>query len=177
MKAFDEAVVHLNKEASANQFEQALADLGVYIGVTTERHDSNGVGPDVLWLLPSKIGLVIEAKSRKKDASALNKGDHGQLLVAHQWFEKNYKGYGSVRVSVLPGNRATKEASAHASHALTFDKLQMLVSDARVLLGRLCDSVLQGDELTAECAALLESSPIREDRLVDRYLLPFKENE
>ena len=177
LKAFDEAVVHLNKEASANQFEQALADLGVYIGVTTERHDSNGVGPDVLWLLPSKIGLVIEAKSRKKDASALNKGDHGQLLVAHQWFEKNYKGYGSVRVSVLPGNRATKEASAHASHALTFDKLQMLVSDARVLLGRLCDSVLQGDELTAECAALLESSPIREDRLVDRYLLPFKENE
>jgi len=177
LRAFDEAVIHLNKEATANQFEQALAELGIFIGIATERHDANGVGPDVLWLLPSKVGLVIEAKSRKKEANAFNKADHGQLLVAHQWFEKNYKGYSNVRVSVLPGNRATKAASAHASHALTYERLQMLVSDARALLARLCDSALEGDDLIVECAALLKSSPLREDKLVDKYLLPFVENE
>ncbi|PYR51228.1 MAG: hypothetical protein DMF89_06770 [Acidobacteria bacterium] len=29
------------------------------IGLSTERHDTNGEGPDVLWLLPSNVGLVL----------------------------------------------------------------------------------------------------------------------
>lgn len=73
MRQFEEAVANLHRDASANVFEQGLADLGRMIGLSTERHDVNGEGPDVLWLLQSKTGLVIEAKSRKKESGALKK--------------------------------------------------------------------------------------------------------
>jgi hypothetical protein len=42
----------------------------------------------------------------------------------------------------------------------------LLVSDARALLLRLCDSQLGGEDLVAECASSLKTSTIREDRLV-----------
>ena len=63
------------------------------LGLSAERRDANGEGPDVLWLLPSKVGIVIEAKSRKKEKNALTKEDHGQLLVAAEWFAANYPQY------------------------------------------------------------------------------------
>lgn len=173
LKEFEEAVVHLNREASANQFEQALADLGKLIGIVTERHDNHGEGPDILWLLPFKLGLIIEAKSRKKETGALTKDDHGQLLVAHQWFTQNYPDYQSVKVAVVPQNRATRAASAHASHALTYENLLRLVADARTLLTQLCDSSLSGPHLVTECSALLRDSALEADRLVANYLVPF----
>jgi replicative superfamily II helicase len=174
---FEETVSHLHKEASAKQFEQALADLGVMIGLAAERHDLNGEGPDVLWLLPTRVGLVIEAKSRKKDKNALTKDEHGQLLVAAEWFTKNYKDYRCVRVSVHPRNQATKAAVAGASHALTYAMLGALISDARVLLTTLCESQLTTAQLEAECSRLLAKSPLKAERLVDSYLVPFEEIE
>lgn len=36
------------------------------IGLSSERYDIQDEGPDVLWLLPEKVGLVVEARSRKK---------------------------------------------------------------------------------------------------------------
>ena len=177
LREFDDAVSRLTEGASANQFEEALARLGSMIGLQTERHDVNGKGPDVLWLLPSKVGFVIEAKSRKKPTAALKKVDHGQLLVAKEWFAAHYKGYAAVGVSVHPTNKATKAASAGASQALTYEMLAALVTDARSLLSRLCDSQLDGDDLVAECASLLKASPIRHDRLAKTYLHPFSEVE
>ncbi len=67
LRSFEETVAYLTPEATPNQFEQALADLAKYIGIPSERFDVNGVGPDVLWLLPRNTALVIEAKSRKKE--------------------------------------------------------------------------------------------------------------
>jgi hypothetical protein len=175
LNSFEAAVVHLHHDASANQFEQALADLATLIGLSSERYDTNGEGPDVLWLLPKKIGLVIEAKSRKKAKNALKKEDHGQLLVAAEWFAKNYEGYRCVRVSVHPKNRATKAAVAGASHALTYEKLASMISDARVLLTALCDSQLSDADLVAECSRLLAGSTISANRLVDSYMVLFEE--
>lgn len=175
--AFEDIVVNLDKNASANQFEKALADLAPLIGFSAERHDTNGEGPDVLWLLPGKTGLVIEAKSRKKAKNALTKTEHGQLLVAAEWFAKNYKGYECVRVSVHPKNKATKAAVAGASHALTYEKLAALVDDARSLLTSLSESQLSSDSLVAECERLLSQSSLKADRLVATYFVPFEESE
>lgn len=177
LRAFEEAVANLNKDASANQFEQGLEDLGRMIGLSAERHDVNGEGPDVLWLLPSKVGLVVEAKSRKKATAALKKEEHGQLLVAKEWFGRHYKDYRCVAVSVHPQAKATKAASAHASHALTYERLASLVADSRVLLSRLCDSQLVSEDLVTEAAGLLANSTVREDRLLATYLQPFKDAE
>ncbi|WMJ10113.1 DEAD/DEAH box helicase [Nitrosomonas sp. sh817] len=173
LQSFEDIVANLHKNASANQFEQALVDLAPMLGFSSERHDSNGEGPDVLWLLPGKIGLVIEAKSRKKAKNALTKEQHGQLLVAAEWFSKNYKDYKCVRVSVHPQNKATKVAVAGASHALTYEKLAALVDDARALLTTLSESQLAENSLIAECERLLACSPLKSEHFVESYLLPF----
>lgn len=177
LQSFEEVVANLHHNSSANQFEQALADLAIMIGLSSERHDINGQGPDVLWLLPEKIGFVIEAKSRKKEKNALTKEEHGQLLVAAEWFNSNYKKYDCVRVSVHPKNQATKAAVAGASHALTYEKLALLVSDSRALLSALCESQLSAENLVAECQRLLSCSPLKSGQILENYLLPFKEIE
>lgn len=172
LQRFEEVVSKLHGNASANQFEQAIADLGNLIGLSTERHDVGGEGPDVLWLLPDKTALILEAKSRKQDKNPLTKEEHGQLLVAEQWFVQNYPGYSSHRVVVHPTNKATAVASAHGSYALTFDRLNQLIADSRVLLKDLCESQLTDIELEGQCQHSIEHSPIRADRLVN-YLVPF----
>jgi hypothetical protein len=174
LRSFDDSVAHLDRRASANQFEKALADLAEFIGLSSERHDVNGEGPDVLWLLPDKTGWVIEAKSRKNEKKALTKEEHGQLLVAAEWFSCHYSDFECVRVSVHPAKLATTAAVAGASHALTYARLNALVTDARALLTSLCGSQLSGLELEAECAAVLRDSPVRHDGLVDAYLQVFE---
>lgn len=174
LQQFEQVASKLNANATANQFEQALADLGRMIGMSTERYDDGGEGPDVLWLLPTKTALILEAKSRKLDKNPLTKDEHGQLLVAEQWFQKNYAGYVSLRVVVHPTNKATAAASAHDSYALTLDRLTALIADARVLLTELCESQLTDIELEGHCQQLIERSPIRVDKLM-AYLKFFVE--
>ncbi|GAA4448006.1 hypothetical protein GCM10023156_10580 [Novipirellula rosea] len=173
LKSFDDTVAFLHEGASATQFEKALADLGSMIGLVTERHDDHGVGPDVLWLFPGKRAWEIEAKSRKKDANALKKGHHGQLLVASQWFSANYPEYSFQRVVMHPRSLATEAASAEETFALTYVKLTNLISDARAFVTALCESQLSSSELLHECSRLLVQSPVRACVLADNYLMPF----
>ena len=175
IRAFENTVALLHDGASASQFEKAMADLGSMIGLTTERHDNHGQGPDVLWLLPGKHAWIIEAKSRKKSENALSKGEHGQLLVAVEWFTKNYPDYSFDRVIMHPRNEATKAASAGKTFALTYGNLQRLVSDARVLLKALCESQLPLDQLVHECNRLLTGSSLCPSKIGDSYLTLFAE--
>lgn len=173
MQRFEEVVAHLHVGATANQFEQAFVEFVQLIGLVAERFDNNGQGPDLLCMLPERMGLVIEAKSRKKEKNPLTKEQHGQLLVADAWFSENYPGFSRVLVSVHPTNKATKAASATGSYALTYEKLAALVSDSRSLLAKLCESQLAEHDLSAECARELDRSPIRADSLVRNYLINF----
>lgn len=177
LSQFDDIVANLHPDASANQFEQAMAHLGRMLGFAASRHDDAGVGPDLLWLLPNKQGLIIEAKSRKKDDNPLNKGEHGQLLVAEQWFTQNYPGHVAIRVGIVPNAYATKAAAAELSCALTLDKLALMVSDARSLIADLCESQLPASTLEGYCAQLLEKSPLAAEKLVGSYLQSFKTTE
>lgn len=175
LKRYEDVVAQLHPHASANQFEQALMELAQMIGLSAERFDSGGQGPDVLWLLPEKVGFIIEAKSRKREKNALTKENHGQLLVAQEWFAHNYPDYTAVRVSVHPTNMATKAAAATDSYALTYETLTSLISDARALLTKLCESQLADDALAAECSRELSQSSLRADRLEQNYLVKFVE--
>lgn len=176
LQYFEEVISNLHHDATANQFEQSLSKLATIIGITSERHDINGEGPDVLWLLPEKVGFVIEAKSRKKEKNALTKIEHGQLLVASEWFKREYPDYDCVRVSVHPHNLANRAAMADFSYVLTYEKLNSLISDTRALLTVLCNSQLDAINLEMECACLLETSNLRSSRLKDSYLVPFNKN-
>lgn len=176
LQTFESIVANLHSDATANKFEQSLCGLATVIGFSSERHDKNGKGPDVLWLLPEKIGFVIEAKSRKKERNALTKGEHGQLLVASEWFAKEYPDYECVRVSVHPHSLANSTAMAEYSYALTYEKLNSLIADTRVLLSALCNSQLDENNLEIECERLLENSNLRSDCIKDSYLVSFNNN-
>lgn len=172
---FEQAVSQLVPEATSNQFEQGLKDFGLILGFQAERPENiYSEGPDVLWLLNDNHGLVIEAKSHKKKKNALTKDDHGQLLVSVEWFNKNYPNYSYTRVSVHPNFDATKNAVADATKALTYNKLNELITNARILLVELCDSSVPYDELIFRCEKLLTNSLLRPQSIIEHYLVQFK---
>jgi hypothetical protein len=161
-------------EASSNQFEESLKSLGLMLGFSAERPEqvySNG--PDVLWLLNKELGLVIEAKSRKKLKNAFTREQHGQLLVATQWFQKEYAGLSYIPVSVQASNQATPKAVAENSRVLTYGKLNELIADARNLFTQLVEMVVPGEELGERCEHLLVSTKLRPKDIVTHYLLSF----
>jgi hypothetical protein len=175
---FDEAVSHPVPEASSNQFEQALADLGSMLGFSTERPDRKyDKGPDVLWLLSGSLGLIIEAKSRKNKGNALTKEQHGQLLNAAEWFRDEYPGYAGIRVSMHPNVKATGSTVTGESKALTYEKLNALIAEARALIIALCESVVPREELVMRCEQLLNNSSLTPEALVSEYLVPFEISE
>jgi hypothetical protein len=172
---FDEVISHLVPEASSNQFEQALADLGSMLGFATERPDKNyGKGPDVLWLLSGSLGLIIEAKSRKNKDNALTKDQHGQLLNAAEWFREKYPGYTGIRVSLHPNVKVTASTVPGESKALIYEKLNGLIAEARELIVTLCESALTRAELVIRCERLLRGSKLTPETIVKEYLVPFQ---
>lgn len=174
LSQFDEIASLLTPNSSTNQFEQSLKILGEILGFAAERFDENGEGPDVLWILPDKYGFVIEAKSHKQRKNCLNKKDHGQLLVASEWFKKHYPDYNCIRVSLLPDNKATQAATADLSYALTFANLADLLSELRILISKLLDSQISMEALETKCEQLLNSSNLRPKELIGKYLIFFE---
>lgn len=172
---FDNVVSRLNHNASSNQFEESLKELGLALGFRAERFDDNGLGPDVLWLLPDSRAIVFEAKSRKKQRNAFTKQDHGQLLVAETWFKHNYPGHAYVVASVCPTKKATPQAMAECSESrvLTYPKLSQLVADLRALIVDLAGRQVEEKVLVHECARLLHKSALKADRIGGAYLERF----
>lgn len=169
--AFEEISAHLVASASANQFEQALADFGIVLGFETDRPEKRTErGPDVLWLMDQQFGLVIEIKSRKKTQNPLNKDEFGQLLTSEAWFKEHYPTYESSGVIVHPNNRATKHVSLGCTKLLTLDALQELITETRQLLRALTLPSTSSGELVAQCERLLANSALEPKRLAARYL-------
>lgn len=174
---FDELVSHLVREASANQFEQALAVLAEFLGFVGERPEqSDPKGPDVLWLLNDKVGLVIEAKSRKKPGNALTREQHGQLLHAAEWFQSKYPALQCVRASVHPNAVVSRSTVPGDTKALTFNKLSQFTTDARVFLDALCQAQLEDEQLVLRCQQMLAKSKLTPQALVREYLIPFRDS-
>ena len=114
---FDEAVADLVPTALAARYEEALANLGSYLGFDAERPEKvYKKGPDVLWRTDAAFDFLIEAKSKKED-NPLYKNDHAQLLEAEAWFKTTYPSRAAVRVSALPEAIADPKASTAGSFA------------------------------------------------------------
>ncbi len=172
---FDEIVSHLTPESTSNQFEASLESLGNMLGFSSERPEKiYGVGPDLLWLMNDHFALVIEAKSRKDYKNPLTKDQHGQLLVAIEWFKKEYPGYSFIGVSLHPNKAATKNAIAENSKALTYDKLNELISNARGLFRELCEFKRGKDEIVTLCERLLKKWKLHPKKIESEYLLDFE---
>jgi replicative superfamily II helicase len=173
---FDEMASHLVREASSNQFEQALADLAGVLGFVGERPEQcDPKGPDVLWLLDDKLGLVIEAKSRKKTGNALTREQHGQLLHGAEWFQAKYPRLKCLRASVHPNSTVSRSTVPGVTKALTFENLERLLADTRVVLQELCQAQVDGKQLVTRCEKLLAKSRLTPDTLPGEYLISFSD--
>ena len=172
---FEEIVSFLVPEATSNQFEQALSDLGSFLGFETERPDHTyGVGPDILWVIDDKHGLVIEAKSMKDKGNPLTKNQHGQLLNAEEWFKGEYPNLVSIRVCVHPNRKTTNKTIPGETKVLTFEKLNQLITNIRAVFRELCVSLQPEMQLLNICQQLLERYSLRSDDLLDCYLQDFE---
>lgn len=171
---FENTVSFLTQIASSNQFEDALAKLGIILGFATERPDNKyKKGPDILWLLDNENALVMEAKSKKLEKNPLDKYEHGQLLQADEWFKKQYPKYSSVRVSVHPNRNPKYEADTNDTRVLTFEKLNELIFATRKLLVALNDSLFTNEQLEMKCEELLKEYKLTPDTLPETFLESF----
>jgi hypothetical protein len=152
-----------------------MAELGTMLGFETSRPEKTyGVGPDLLWLVSTDVGLIIEAKSRKNTTNALTKVQHGQLLVSENWFKDTYPKMTGLRVSIHPNVTATKNSVPSRTHALTLAKLDELIGETRKLITALSESGHPDNELAAYCEELLKHSNLVPDRFVTHYLVEFE---
>ncbi len=73
----EKVIEHLAYGERTNQVEQALCDLGRYLGTESSRPDNDeGKGPDVKWRLGvKKSGVALEAKTNKKSTAQYQKTD------------------------------------------------------------------------------------------------------
>jgi len=171
---FDDAVTELVPEASAARYEEALANLGAYLGFEAERPEKiHNTGPDVLWRTGAAFDFVIEAKSKKED-NPLYKSDHAQLLEAEHWFKGAYPGRGSIRVSALPEAVADKKASTAGSYALRLGEITKLVGALRGVLSDLVASPGKADALRERCETALQKAKLTPEGIKATYLVTFE---
>ncbi|MBR7621427.1 DEAD/DEAH box helicase [Phenylobacterium sp. 20VBR1] len=171
---FEEAVAELVPAASAARYEEALANLGTYLGFEAERPEKiHGTGPDVLWRTGATFDFVIEAKSKKED-NPLYKSDHAQLLEAENWFKGAYPGRAAVRVSALPEAVADNKASTAGSYALRLAEITKLVGALRGVLKDLVASPGKADALRERCEAALQKANLTPDGIRKLFLVTFE---
>ncbi len=133
LASFDEDLANLNSQASSNQFEQALAHSGRYLGFAAQRPEkTDRIGPDVLWLAQGR-GFVLEAKSRKFEKNKVAKDDVKQLLTAGTWFETKYPGVPYTHAIVAPNPTAETNFEPGSCQVLSMSKLIEMVAALRAL--------------------------------------------
>jgi len=170
---FDEAVAELVPTASAARYEEALANLGIYLGFESERPEKvYNKGPDVLWRTDAAFDFVIEAKSKKED-NPLYKNDHAQLLEAEAWFKGAYPSREAVRISALPEAVADPKASTAGSYALRLKEIANLVGALRALLSELVVSPGKPDALRERCESALQKANLKPGGIRSAYLVSF----
>jgi hypothetical protein len=161
-------------EASASRYEEALANLGAYLGFDAERPEKvHGVGPDVLWRTEAAFDFVIEAKSEKDESNPLYKKDHAQLLEAEHWFKQAYAGREAVRVSALPEAVADEKATPVGSFAFRLAEVTKVVSALRGVLVELVGAGGGSDALREQCEAALVKAKLKPPMIRDGYMKPF----
>jgi len=171
---FDEDTAELVPSASAASYEQALANLGSYLGFDADRPEKvYKRGPDVLWRTDATFDFVIEAKSKKVD-NPLYKNDHAQLLEAEAWFKEAYPSRDGLRVSALPKAVADPKASTAGSYALRLSDITKLVSALRGILSDLVVSTGNADALRERCEAALQKAKLKPAGIRSNFLVTFE---
>ena len=113
-RAFDRDLFYLNGTGSTKQTEEALRCLGQYLGFEASRPEQeHGTGPDVLWVLPDKSCLCVDAKTEKgrESTPSYRKDDLGQLSQHVEWVRENMEVEKIVAAFIGPEVSASHSAT------------------------------------------------------------------
>jgi hypothetical protein len=98
---------------TAERFEQAVLDLGMAIGILSQRPEKQlGEGPDNLWRLMDGRFLIIECKNGSVSTNGISKTELGQLEQALSWFHERYGDEPSVPIIIHPLDYLGRQAIA-----------------------------------------------------------------
>jgi len=160
-KALAEALVFT--PGNAERFEQALADAGRLIGITSQRPEKQlNRGPDNLFALRTGKFLVIECKNGSVASTGFSKDELGQLEQAVTWFQAAYGlDIDAVPILVHPQPRAKEPAvPIHGMRVIDEKRLSKLV-----------------DAIVAFVRAVAPHDVLEDERRVREALHSFKLNE
>ena len=137
---------------TANQFEEAIKKLGLFLGFAAERPDQDfHQGPDVLWISQEKIGFVIEVKNDKDVKTPFNKKDNGQMLDSIEWFKKNYHGFKHIPLVIGYNDLVTANSSVSPRlRFITPKELDSIVSALREVLTKMVQYYSSGDKTACD---------------------------
>lgn len=133
---------------TAARFELAFAQLGRFIGFTSQRPETeSGKGPDVLWRTGPSQYIVIECKNGAI-TDTINKHDCNQLNGSGEWFENKYgAGMSYVPIMIHPARKFEHAASPKAvTRIMTVEKLDFLKKNVREFIKSVCSQGLISDE-------------------------------
>lgn len=171
---FNDVIADLVPHAPARRYEEALANLGAYLGFDAEcPEEVYNVGPDVLWRTDASFDFVIEAKSEKRDGNPLYKKDHAQLLEAENWFKTAYPNREAVRVSALPEAIADKRATPAGTFALRLADITRLATALRDVLEAMAVASGGPVHLKEFCEDALSAAKLKPNDIKMTYLTPF----
>ena len=116
---------------------------------------------------------VKDRENPQEGTGSLSKSEHGQLLVAENWFEQHYPSRKPIRVILHHNNKATKPAMAQGTIALTFEGIQ-LTAALRTVLQEVCLSVGSSAQRLKLCDALLRKTHLTFSEIISEYFTPFE---
>jgi len=108
----DNILNNLRFGVSADKFEKAFNDLGVFLGFICLRPDKElKEGPDNLWKIGKGEYLIAECKNVVDEARAeINKKEAGQMNTSCIWFEKKYSEPLTKGLMIIPTRKLGRAA-------------------------------------------------------------------
>lgn len=127
-----------DNDASSDLFEEAVENIGNFLGFHSTRPDKMGEsgGPDNLWL-STQCQYIIECKNR--ETNRMNKGDSKQLDHSLTWFEQLYGTQDTFKGVIFhPQSKKDRDVqvpnNAYVIPSGKLDKLKNNLEDFRKLL-------------------------------------------
>lgn len=160
---------------TANEFEAAVYDIGILIGVGSQRPEkSSDKGPDNLWAFSNSEFLIIECKNGATSEQGISKHDLGQLGQGIDWFEEKYTSTVAKTALIIhpmknTGPGAAMIAGARVMTEKQLAKLRNALLDFAKALG---DANVLND--VGRISDLLTSCHFTPKAFLDQYSVPLK---
>lgn len=134
MLSVDSFLSNIRFGVNADDFEEAMHNLGCALGFSCQRPDKEWKeGPDNLWNLKDGVFLLIEDKSEvDQNRVEISKQETGQINNSCAWFDRIYSGATAKNIMIIPMKRIGRGAGFNKEVEIIRSKnLKQLVANVK----------------------------------------------